>query len=76
MRQPVIFCVNNNPSNNNRISDCGAIQATLFAPCQQFFLFAECYARQSVNNIQWAGNSIFRGKSSRQSVLEHYRKLA
>ncbi|MEE0914075.1 MAG: hypothetical protein U0L76_05770 [Ruminococcus sp.] len=26
--QPIIFCVNNNPSNNNRISDCGAIQST------------------------------------------------
>lgn len=26
--QPIKFCVNNNPSNNNRISDCGAIQPT------------------------------------------------
>ena len=26
--RPIIFCVNNNPSNNNRIADCGVTQAT------------------------------------------------
>ena len=26
-RQPIKFCVNNNPSSNNRIQDCGCNQA-------------------------------------------------
>ena len=71
--QPIKFCVNNNPSSNNGIADCGAIRLSDLPRVNSAFLSAECYARQSVNNILRTGNSILRGKSSRYSVLKYYR---
>ena len=73
VRQPIKFCVNNNPSSNNGIADCGAIRLSDLPRVNSAFLSAECYARQSVNNILRTGNSILRGKSSRYSVLKYYR---
>ena len=72
-RQPIKFCVNNNPSSNKRILDCGAIRLSDLPRVNFSFLSAECYACQSVNNILQTGNSILRGKSSRYSVLKYYR---
>ena len=72
-RQPIKFCVNNNPSSNNGIADCGAIRLSDLPRVNFSFLSAECYARQSVNNILRTGNSILRGKSSRYSILKYYR---
>ena len=70
--QPIKFCVNNNPSSNKRILDCGAIRLSDLPRVNSSFLSVECYARQSVNNILRTGNSILRGKSSRYSVLKYY----
>ena len=72
-RQPIKFCVNNNPSSNNRTLDCGAIRLPDLPRVNSSFLSAECYARQSVNNILRTGNSILGGKSSWYSVLKYYR---
>ena len=71
--QPIKFCVNNNPSSNNRTLDCGAIRLPDLPRVNSSFLSAECYARQSVNNILRTGNSILGGKSSWYSVLKYYR---
>ena len=43
--QPIKFCVNNNPSSNNRIVDCGAIRLSNLPRVNSSFLSAECYAR-------------------------------
>ena len=58
---------------NNRIA---GIRGDGFAPYQHSFPFAEGYARVSVNNLLRTGNATFGGKSSRDSALEHDRKLA
>ena len=73
MGHPIKFCVNNNPSSNNKTADCGAIRLSDLPRVNSSFLSAECYARQSVNNILRTGNSILRGKLSRYSVLKYYR---
>ena len=44
-RQPIKFCVNNNPSSNNGIADCGAIRLSDLPRVNSSFLSAECYAR-------------------------------
>ena len=44
-RQPIKFCVNNNPSSNKRILDCGAIRLSDLPRVNFSFLSAECYAR-------------------------------
>lgn len=44
-RHPIKFCVNNNPSSNNKTADCGVIRLSDL-PCVNFsFLPVECYAR-------------------------------
>ena len=45
--QPIKFCVNNNPSSNNRIVDCGAIRLSDLPRVNISFLSAECYARRA-----------------------------
>ena len=46
-RQPIKFCVNNNPSSNKRILDCGAIRLSDLPRVNFSFLSAECYARRA-----------------------------
>ena len=46
-RQPIKFCVNNNPSSNNRTLDCGAIRLSDLPRVNYSFLSAECYARRA-----------------------------
>ena len=43
--QPIKFCVNNNPSSNNGIADCGAIRLSDLPRVNFSFLSVECYAR-------------------------------
>ena len=43
--QPIKFCVNNNPSSNNKTADCGAIRLSDLPRVNFSFLSAECYAR-------------------------------
>ena len=69
----LFFDLLNNPSSNNRTLDCGAIRLPDLPRVNSSFLSAECYARQSVNNILRTGNSILGGKSSWYSVLKYYR---
>ena len=45
--QPIKFCVNNNPSSNKRILDCGAIRLSDLPRVNSSFLSAECYARRA-----------------------------
>ena len=45
--QPIKFCVNNNPSSNNRIPDYGAIRLSDLHRVNFSFLFVECYARRA-----------------------------
>ena len=47
MGQPIKFCVNNNPSSNKRILDCGAIRLSDLPRVNSSFLSAECYARRA-----------------------------
>lgn len=42
---PIKFCVNNNPSSNNRIADCGVIRLSDLHRVNFSFLSVECYAR-------------------------------
>ena len=44
-RQPIKFCVNNNPSSNNKTADCGAIRLSDLPRVNFSFLSVECYAR-------------------------------
>ena len=44
-RHPIKFCVNNNPSSNNKTADCGAIRLSDLPRVNFSFLSAECYAR-------------------------------
>ena len=44
-RQPIKFCVNNNPSSNNKTADCGVIRLSDLPRVNFSFLSAECYAR-------------------------------
>jgi len=43
--QPIKFCVNNNPSSNNKTADCGVIRLSDLPRVNFSFLSAECYAR-------------------------------
>ena len=45
--QPIKFCVNNNPSSNKRILDCGAIRLSDLPRVNFSFLSAKCYARRA-----------------------------
>ncbi|MCI7085139.1 hypothetical protein MR988_03380 [bacterium] len=45
--QPIKFYVNNNPSSNNRILDCGAIRLSDLPRVNSSFLSAEYYARRA-----------------------------
>ena len=45
--QPIKFCVNNNPSSNNRILDCGAIRLSDLPRVNSSFLSVKCYARRA-----------------------------
>ena len=45
--QPIKFCVNNNPSSNNGIADCGTIRLSDLPRINFSFLSAECYARRA-----------------------------
>ena len=42
---PIKFCVNNNPSSNNKTADCGVIRLSDLPRVNFTFLSAECYAR-------------------------------
>lgn len=42
---PIKFCVNNNPSSNNKTADCGVIRLSDLPRVNFSFLSAECYAR-------------------------------
>ena len=44
-RHPIKFCVNNNPSSNNKTADCGVIRLSDLPRVNFSFLSAECYAR-------------------------------
>ena len=44
-RHPIKFCVNNNPSSNNKTADCGVIRLSNLPRVNFSFLSAECYAR-------------------------------
>ena len=44
LRQPIKFCVNNNPSSNNGKADCGAIRLSDLPRANSSFLSAEYYA--------------------------------
>lgn len=44
-RYPIKFCVNNNPSSNNKTADCGVIRLSDLPRVNFSFLSAECYAR-------------------------------
>ena len=45
LRHPIKFCVNNNPSSNNKTADCGVIRLSDLPRVNFSFLSAECYAR-------------------------------
>ena len=45
--QPIKFCVNNNPSSNKRILDCGAIRLSDLPRVSSSFLSVKCYARRA-----------------------------
>ena len=42
--QPIKFCVNNNPSSNNKTADCGVIRLSDLPRVNFSFLSVECYA--------------------------------
>ena len=42
---PIKFCVNNNPSSNNKTADCGVIRLSDLPRVNFSFLSVECYAR-------------------------------
>ena len=44
-RHPIKFCVNNNPSSNNKTADCCVIRLSDLPRVNFSFLSAECYAR-------------------------------
>ena len=44
-RHPIKFCVNNNPSSNNKTADCGVIRLSDLPRVNFSFLSAEFYAR-------------------------------
>lgn len=44
---PIKFCVNNNPSSNNKTADCGVIRLSDLPRVNFSFLSAECYARSA-----------------------------
>ena len=46
-RHPIKFCVNNNPSSNNKTADCGVIRLSDLPRVNFSFLSAECYARSA-----------------------------
>ena len=46
-RHPIKFCVNNNPSSNNKTADCGVIRLSDLPRVNSSFLSAECYARRA-----------------------------
>ena len=71
--QPIKFCVNNNPSSNKRILDCGAIRLSDLPPCQLFIPVCGMLCAPCVNNILRTGNYILRDKSSGYSILKYYR---
>lgn len=45
VRHPIKFCVNNNPSSNNKTADCGVIRLSDLPRVNFSFLSAKCYAR-------------------------------
>ena len=49
--QPIKFCVNNNPSSNNKTADCGVIRLSDLPRVNFSFLSAEYYARLSISII-------------------------
>ena len=67
LRHPIKFCVNNNPSNNNKTADCGVIR--LFdLPCVNFsFLSAECYARLAW--VTFCGQEILFSGANQADIL-------
>lgn len=42
-RHPIKFCVNNNPSSNNKTADCGVIRLSDLPRVNFSFLSVECY---------------------------------
>lgn len=45
LRHPIKFCVNNNPSSNNKTADCSVIRLSDLPRVNFSFLSMECYAR-------------------------------
>ena len=45
VRHPIKFCVNNNPSSNNKTVNCGVIRLSDLPRVNFYFLSVECYAR-------------------------------
>ena len=66
-RQPIKFCVNNNPSSNNGIADCGAIGLSDLPRVNSSFLSAECYARRAW--ITFCGQEIIFSGANQADIL-------
>ena len=65
--QPIKFCVNNNPSSNKRILDCGAIRLSDLPRVNSSFLSAECYARRAW--ITFCGQEIIFAGTNQADIL-------
>ena len=68
LRHPIKFCVNNNPSSNNKTADCGVIRLSDLPRVNFYFLSVECYARFAWI-ITFCGQEILFSGANQASIL-------
>lgn len=66
-RHPIKFCVNNNPSSNNKTADCGPIRLSDLPRVNFSFLSAKCYSRKAC--ITFCGQEILFSGANQAGIL-------